>query len=868
MKRYIILALIALSIALSARSQDYSGYTRCAEQDSLALVALYHATDGPNWKCNQDGFSLLSLSENVLEYHTLTYPNAGMGKWLVGPVKNWFGVLLEKQQVGSTSDSVWRVVHVRPTVSRRQAGDNNLRGYIPREVGYLTAMRWFKVNGNGGLAGTELPKEIYHTSLTDLDIESAYFSGELSSKLRNCPNLAYMNFRYNWLDSVPVFDFMTPDYLLSHFGAGGQSFYYYNNQLTYSNIEASVEYFLSFSTSKQVQYEARQQHDIGQEKEIIVKAGDKVVLSTSVGGKNGTYTWYRRGLNTYMKGSTFTIKAVADKDTGDYKVLVENELVRLNDLNSDYSNVFSKNIYVRYTPVAPVIKNSRSSYSGNEIELVFSKPMKPTGKAQSAEFTVTSGGRTLPVIDVVLGGRFKEIVTLKLASSILKNEIVTVSYSKGTVVCENNGALATVSNLPVQNLARVSPVLKSAVTREDGSGILLTFDQYIDASSIAVSDFVVNANGAKPIHSALLTPGTIDSHISRTVELVMSDQLNNTDAIEVTYNKGGLTALYGGAVQTIVNQKVQNVIVDNRTSVLIKVIDGTRELENIVAKGSIKSLPITLSDNGTNGDEVAGDHIWSSKVDLTNGQYSWNAYERITTASYDTIKTVGTDGKIILEITPSYTYADQLLSIGTNMVVVVSNKSYSGTTQFSYRNNKVTFIVDMGPFKEKNPGVVIEPSLMGINNDWTEGVVMQSFASGSALYFATIGGYNSGDPITFCYRNGTVWENSSPLNRSHTVYSNDTLRSVFGLSVNRETIEKTNRLTIYPNPAHSVLNVEWDQPDTIQKLQIINLQGQTVLMVNDTDTKSIDISALKPGNYFVKAINCLGNCGVYQFIKR
>src|SRR5512135_25313 len=82
---------------------SYDGYTKCAEQDSLALVAFYYATGGPNWRRTTDNaFSISNLAGGddygaayyQGGYGWDWYPNAGTGKWLEGPVKDWFGVLL------------------------------------------------------------------------------------------------------------------------------------------------------------------------------------------------------------------------------------------------------------------------------------------------------------------------------------------------------------------------------------------------------------------------------------------------------------------------------------------------------------------------------------------------------------------------------------------------------------------------------------------------------------------------------------------------------------------------------------------------------------------------------------------------------
>ena len=76
------------------------------EQDSLALVALYNATDGENWTRIQN--------------------------WLTGNVSTWDGVYL---------DETGRVILI-------YLKSNNLTGSIPAEIGNLTNLTGFDLYDN------------------------------------------------------------------------------------------------------------------------------------------------------------------------------------------------------------------------------------------------------------------------------------------------------------------------------------------------------------------------------------------------------------------------------------------------------------------------------------------------------------------------------------------------------------------------------------------------------------------------------------------------------------------------------------------------------------------------------------------------
>eukprot|EP00903_Cladosiphon_okamuranus_P009177 g8765.t1 len=100
-----------------------------------ALVALYNATDGPNWKKNVNWNTDVDLSQ-------------------------WHGI---------TTDDQGRVVRIR-------LQDHNLQGPIPEELGKLTALQFLNLNSNN-LSGT-IPKELGALSaLRELRLHGNQLSG-------------------------------------------------------------------------------------------------------------------------------------------------------------------------------------------------------------------------------------------------------------------------------------------------------------------------------------------------------------------------------------------------------------------------------------------------------------------------------------------------------------------------------------------------------------------------------------------------------------------------------------------------------------------------------------------------------------------
>ena len=72
---------------------------------------------------------------------------------------------------------------------------------------------------------------------------------------------------------------------------------------------------------------------------------------------------------------------------------------------------------------------------------------------------------------------------------------------------------------------------------------------------------------------------------------------------------------------------------------------------------------------------------------------------------------------------------------------------------------------------------------------------------------------------------------------------------------------------IYPNPANDVLNIESKKTIEVTSINIYNTLGQIVLVIpNAQQTKLVDVSSLKSGNYFVKINSDKGSSSV-KFVK-
>ena len=74
-----------------------------------------------------------------------------------------------------------------------------------------------------------------------------------------------------------------------------------------------------------------------------------------------------------------------------------------------------------------------------------------------------------------------------------------------------------------------------------------------------------------------------------------------------------------------------------------------------------------------------------------------------------------------------------------------------------------------------------------------------------------------------------------------------------------------NDVTIYPNPANDIINV---QGEDIQYVEIYNSIGLKVLDKNVNNSESINIAGFASGIYFVRVVDREGNISTTKIVKR
>lgn len=148
MRNWIYISLFTLIGLLPAQAQ-------VSIQDSLALVSLYNATDGANWKNNTN--------------------------WLQGPVSTWHGVTLQGNRV--------YVLNMY---------DNGLNGFVPASIGQLTGIVELDLRKSTFTGG--IPDVFGQMSaLYQLNLSECGLTGEIPSSLGNCTQLGRLYLAKNQL---------------------------------------------------------------------------------------------------------------------------------------------------------------------------------------------------------------------------------------------------------------------------------------------------------------------------------------------------------------------------------------------------------------------------------------------------------------------------------------------------------------------------------------------------------------------------------------------------------------------------------------------------------------------------------------------
>ena len=179
------------------------------KSDSLALVALYNATNGPGWRHNAGW-----LVDSVYKWSGIRLNDEGrvirISFWnnqLKGNIPAEIGNLSEleylylasNQLTGNIPSEIGKLTKLTRLYLHR----NQLSGSIPSEIGKLSSLQSLNLNDNQ-LSGN-IPSEIGNLSnLKYLYLRDNRLSGKIPSEIGNLTNLNYLYLKSNQLsDTIP-----------------------------------------------------------------------------------------------------------------------------------------------------------------------------------------------------------------------------------------------------------------------------------------------------------------------------------------------------------------------------------------------------------------------------------------------------------------------------------------------------------------------------------------------------------------------------------------------------------------------------------------------------------------------------------------
>lgn len=258
------------------------GHAQVNTNDSLALVAIYHATNGDQWKENTN--------------------------WLTDkPVSEWFGITVENGRVS--------IVNLNK---------NDLSGYIPDDISKLTEMVEFAVESNENLTG-QIPPSINKLAkverldfsrcgfsgpfpnistmekLSALYISGSGFSGDLDTILGYHPDLYYLSVHYNNFSGCVSAWHFNPEkirYIDAHENQftclgdfSGSNIYVALNRVHVQGNKLGFEYMEPNMSSNGFKYVP--QKPLLDEETLSVDINETVVLTSGSGGDFTHYQWFK-----------------------------------------------------------------------------------------------------------------------------------------------------------------------------------------------------------------------------------------------------------------------------------------------------------------------------------------------------------------------------------------------------------------------------------------------------------------------------------------------------------------------------------------------------------------------------------------------
>ncbi len=320
--RFIILWLLTCPVL---------AHTQNSTLDSLALVALYNATDGTNWSSQWD------FNQPIDTWHGVTLDANGRVRDLHLGGNGLSGSL--PPEIGNLN-----------AMTRLVLNANELSGAIPPEIGNLNSLRSLFLSNNKFNSG--IPPEIGNLSnLLFLFLQNSQFTGSIPSEISNINNLQYLWLENNELTGDIPDELSSMNLIHLHLNDNQLSgnipdfshvveFFITNNKFSHEDVFANY----SSNSTGHAFYYSPQYHGEAQSHVVQPDTSLTLTLSAPLPGNNNqniSYQWKKD--DDELIGSTdatLTINDLQLSDVGKY-TLHMTDSTRVADLE-----VISEPIYI------------------------------------------------------------------------------------------------------------------------------------------------------------------------------------------------------------------------------------------------------------------------------------------------------------------------------------------------------------------------------------------------------------------------------------------------------------------------------------------------------------------------------------------
>jgi Leucine-rich repeat (LRR) protein len=271
-----------------------------SDLERQALIALYNATDGPNWNKNTNWNTAASVSD----WEGVTVTNGRvtiLNLW----VNNMTGTI--PPEIGNLTE-----------LTNLQFAINNLSGVIPPELGNLIKLEQLSLNDNNFTGN--LPSQLGNLELLwNLDIKNNNLEGAIPPEFENLNSLRRIYLDNNSLvGTVPA---GMPDINTL------EIFSIRKNMFNFSSLENIHDDLINKIGPNNYYYSP--QKDVDSPISLEVQEGESITLtSPSLNSPNNIYLWNKDGI--VMEGATtkdFTITNATAADAGVYSVGANNSIV-------------------------------------------------------------------------------------------------------------------------------------------------------------------------------------------------------------------------------------------------------------------------------------------------------------------------------------------------------------------------------------------------------------------------------------------------------------------------------------------------------------------------------------------------------------